>query len=332
MRVCIVNEAEPICLQTKFHYEYSLIFTIIGANSIMITNNVLVTGAAGFIGSKLVSLFKKNGYTVFGWDRTNAENIDTIDMLDETAIITTLKEIRPNIIVHCAGSADVGRSVQYPETDYTGNVTITHNLLFALHKLHMNNTRMVFLSSAGVYGNPVALPITEDMPVNPLSPYALHKVMCEDMCHYFKNNYGMDIKIARIFSAYGAGLRKQIFWDMHLKAAKTGQLEMFGTGDESRDYIHVNDVVQSLYLLATENSDFVIFNVANGEEITIRQATEYFAECAGISKDKISFNGFAREGDPINWRADNSRIKEIGYKKSVEMLVGLQDYVNWVKR
>lgn len=295
------------------------------------SESVLITGAAGFIGTKMLNLFMERGYTVYGWDRINMELVDSIDMLDEAAVISVLEKIKPDIVVHCAGSADVGKSVQYPETDYAGNVTITHNLLFALHKLHMEHVRVVFLSSAGVYGNPISLPITEDMPVNPLSPYALHKVMCEDICRYFRRNYGMKIKVARIFSAYGAGLRKQIFWDMHKKAAQTGKLEMFGTGNESRDYIHVNDVIQSLYLLAVTESDELIFNVANGEETTIRQATEWFAECAGISKDKISFNGHVREGDPINWRADISRIKKLGYKKSIEMLDGLQEYVNWVK-
>lgn len=296
----------------------------------MIANSVLITGAAGFIGVKLVSLFKERGYNVFGWDRTIAENVDTIDMLDEKAIITALQEIFPSIVIHCAGSADVGKSVQYPEMDYAGNVTITHNLLFALHKLKMEKTRVVFLSSAGVYGNPTSLPITEDMQVNPLSPYALHKVMCEDMCRYFKNNYGMDIKIARIFSAYGAGLRKQIFWDMHKKVKETGRLEMFGTGNESRDYIHVDDVVYALYLLATTNSKDMIFNVANGEEITIRQATEWFADCAGIERDKIIFNKCVREGDPLNWKANISGIKKLGYKKSIDMVDGLQKYVEWL--
>lgn len=194
---------------------------------------VLITGAAGFIGAKMMELFTARGFTAFGWDRINTENIESIDMLDEASVIAVLERIKPNIVVHCAGSADVGKSVQYPETDYAGNVTITHNLLFALHKLNMKSIRVVFLSSAGVYGNPISLPITEDMPVNPLSPYALHKVMCEDMCRYFNRNYNMDIKVARIFSAYGAGLRKQIFWDMHMKAEKTGKLEMFGTGNES---------------------------------------------------------------------------------------------------
>lgn len=297
---------------------------------------VLITGASGFIGSKLLEKFKHEGYDITGWDRidTNIYGVAVVNvqMNNKDSIVDALRKFNPDIIIHCAGSADVGKSVANPEMDYDGNVTLTHNLLFAMHKCGLEKKRFVFLSSAGVYGNPISLPITEDMPVKPLSPYALHKVMCEDMCCYFKNNYGADIKIARIFSAYGAGLKKQIFWDMHNKVVNTGKLDMFGTGNESRDYIHVTDVVQALFLLATTDSDEMIFNVANGEEITIRQVTQWFAEIANIDKEKISFNGYAREGDPINWRADNSKIKKLGYKKSVEMIEGLQDYIEWVRR
>lgn len=89
---------------------------------------VLITGAAGFIGAKMMELFTARGFTAFGWDRINTENIESIDMLDEASVIAVLERIKPNIVVHCAGSADVGKSVQYPETDYAGNVTITHNL------------------------------------------------------------------------------------------------------------------------------------------------------------------------------------------------------------
>lgn len=293
---------------------------------------VLITGAGGFIGAKMLQTFQSKGYSVCGWDRMNQEKVQCVDMLDAAAVMDGLQRVKPDIVVHAAGSADVGKSVQEPDMDFCGNVAITHNLLFGLHKLHMEGTRVVFLSSAGVYGNPSSLPITEDMPVNPLSPYALHKVMCEDMCRYFKKNYGMDVKVARIFSAYGAGLKKQIFWDMHCKAESTGRLEMFGTGNESRDYIHVDDVAQALYLLATTESKDVIFNVANGEEVTIRQVTEWFAESIGIKKERIFFNGLTREGDPINWRADNTKIKKLGYRKSVDMKEGLYKYVVWARR
>lgn len=293
---------------------------------------VLITGASGFIGYRTGIAFQERGYDVVGWDRSKINNgfpIIMVDLSDENEISRQLDSFRPDIIIHCAGSADVGKSVSNPIQDYHGNVTITHNLLFALHKLELEKTRFVFLSSAGVYGNPVSLPITEEMPLNPLSPYALHKVMCEEVCKYFANNYKMNVKVARIFSAYGAGLRKQIFWDMYQKQKGTGRLDMFGTGNESRDYIHVDDVVQSLLLLATSESNHIIFNVANGEEVTIREATEMFADAAGIGRENIVFNGIVREGDPLNWKADISRIRELGFQKTVEMKKSIVDYVKW---
>lgn len=296
---------------------------------------VIITGASGFIGSKLLEKFQNEGYDVTAWDRrdtnTNGVVVKSVDMNAKNTIVNALQNCNPDIIIHCAGSADVGKSVANPEMDYEGNVTLTHNLLFAMHKCGLEKKRFVFLSSAGVYGNPLSLPITEDMPLNPLSPYAVHKVMCEDLCKYFINNYGADIKIARIFSAYGAGLRKQIFWDMHNKVINTGRLDMFGTGNESRDYIHINDVVKSIYLLATKDSEFNVFNVANGEETTIRSVTEYFAKYNLISNEKIHFNGVVREGDPLNWKADIQRISSLGYEKSVSIEDGIKDYAEWCK-
>lgn len=288
---------------------------------------VLVTGATGFIGNKIYNLFKDRGFTVYGCDLCERGEIFALDMINEVALTEVLNKIKPQIIIHCAGSADVGLSVKNPEKDFIGNAKLTHNLLFSLHKLNKTNLRLVFLSSAGVYGNPFRLPITEDMPLHPMSPYALHKTMCEDICRYFKFNYAMDIKVARIFSAYGAGLKKQIFWDMHNKAINTGRLDMFGTGNESRDYIHVQDVIQAIFLIATQESKDFIFNVANGEEVTIRRATETFARFTGITN--ISFNGVEREGDPLNWRADISKLKALGYKKSISFEDGIRDYIEW---
>ena len=293
---------------------------------------VLVTGAAGFIGHKMAQKFRADQHDVLGWDVVNPTGnpgIQIVDMFDLTEIIEGLKSFAPDIVIHCAGSADVNKSVKNPEADFRGNVVITHNLLFGLQKAGMTGVRLVFLSSAGVYGNPQTFPITEETPLNPLSPYAIHKEMCEDLCRFFAKHYGMPVRVARIFSAYGAGLRKQIFWDMYCKFRLTGRLEMFGTGNESRDYIHVEDVVQALQLLALADTDEIVFNVANGEEITIRNATEMFAAGIGADPNVISFSGTVREGDPLNWRADISKIQKLGYRKTKDLQQGLNDYCQW---
>ena len=292
---------------------------------------ILITGAAGFIGNRLLEYFMRKGNQVIGWDRVAiGEYIKVVDLMNETKVVEELKSFKPEIIVHCAGCADVHKSVLCPTDDYCGNVTITHNLLFAIHQAGIKKIRFVFLSSASVYGNPRILPITEDAELNPLSPYALHKVMCEDMCLFFIRNYGIDIKIARIFSAYGEGLRKQIFWDMYNKFIQTGKLDMFGSGNESRDYIHVDDVVQALYLLSISKTEENFFNVANGYEITIKEVSELFASSYNIDSSIIQFNGIIREGDPLNWKADITRIKKIGYKQNVEIGKGMARYCEWL--
>lgn len=297
--------------------------------------NVLVTGALGFIGRNVALYFYYKGYNVLGWDKKESKDViivNEVDMMNEKKIINNLVCFKPDVIIHCAGAADVGKSLIDPQTDYDGSVTITHKLLFAIQSINMYQVKMIYLSSAGVYGNPKKLPIDEKMKLNPLSPYAVHKIMCEELCMFFREHYKMDIKIARIFSAYGVGLKKQIFWDMLKKYKSTGRLDMFGTGNESRDFIHVDDVAQSLYLLVnSENRDF-IYNIANGEEITIKTVSELFADCMGFSKKLIYFNGVIREGDPLNWRADIERIKRLGYERSVNMVEAISEYIEWAER
>lgn len=295
---------------------------------------VLVTGSSGFIGSHLAHFFSTQGYEVYGCSR-HGQSMElwrtvTLDLLDLAAVVNVLQEIRPDIILHCAGVADVGRSVRQPDFDFAHNVRATHNVFFALHQLQATGIRVVFMSTAAVYGNPQTLPIKEEMPFNPLSPYALHKVMCEEICQYFAHNYQLDVKIARIFSAYGEGLRKQIFWDMHQKIQRTGRLDMLGSGQESRDYIYIDDLVRAIYLLATRDCAYNIYNVANGEETTIAQAVESFAVVCGLSRDKIRFTGQVQEGNPRNWCADISRLRELGYQRQVSYVDGLRRYRDWL--
>lgn len=294
---------------------------------------IIVTGAEGFIGASLVKYFRGKGDIVQAWNRREnekkSEDIFTVDLTDVDAIKTAIKTFQPDIVIHCAGSADVRKSVLNPYADFHNNVIITHSLFFALHQCDLKNCKIIFLSSAGVYGNPIQLPISESMQPNPISPYALHKQICENICWYFINNYGMNIKIARIFSVYGNGLQKQIFWDMYCKAIKTKKLELYGTGNESRDYIHVTDVARAIYLIVKyAPQDEVIYNIANGEEVTIASVAQIFAEDMNL-KGKVYFNGERREGDPINWCADISKLKNLGYKKTVNIEDGIRMYVRW---
>ena len=297
---------------------------------------ILVTGCNGFIGSHIVDFYLKKNYEVFGCghSETRIENkcrYYNVEMKNINLMEKILDEAQPEIVFHCAGSTNYAKSKERPFEDYEGNVTILHNLLFAMNKVGLQNTTFIFLSTASVYGNPNVLPVREIDELHPLIPYSLHKSISESICKYFFENHGFNIKIARIFSAYGEGLKKQIFWDMHRRYMDTGKLEMYGTGQESRDYIHIDDLVQALDLIAFKSSkDELFFNIANGQEIKIKTVVNLFARAANIDEKYISFSGKGKEGNPINWKADISKIKSLGYRQTVSFEDGIKRYVKWV--
>lgn len=294
--------------------------------------NVIITGANGFIGSHLLQKFNSEGYNATGWDIVADEqrNVQKVDLMYSGEIEKALNESKPDIIIHCAGNASVGSSFEDVKRDYDLNVSITHDLLFTMQKLGFTKTRFVFLSSASVYGNPEKLPIDESFSKNPISPYALHKSMCEDVCYYFINNYDFDIKIARIFSAYGSGLRKQVFWDMYQKYLTKGQIDMFGSGKESRDFIHIEDLENALFLISTKRFNEVVVNVGNNEEVYIEKIAHLFAENIDNDPPKVRFNGEVRQGDPNNWNADISLLKGLGYVQKVSIEEGIRRYCQWL--
>lgn len=295
---------------------------------------VLITGDKGFIGQHLTESYRKKKTQVLGWGHDgihiNGKEYIHADLMKPADAERILSEFSPKLILHCAGSADVNKSVSHPLLDLKNNYITTHNLLFAMKKLQMSECRFVLMSSAAVYGNPVRLPIGEKQEANPLSPYALHKKAAEDICLFMHRNYSLDTKILRIFSAYGPGLKKQFFWDMHRKARDTGKLNLWGSGEESRDYIYIDDLVYAIMLVA-EKAPYgeIIYNVANGEEVKIKEAAGAFARYSGFGQDKIHFAGRRREGDPINWKGDITKLLSLGYVREVGFEEGVKRYIEW---
>lgn len=286
-------------------------------------NRVLITGTNGFIGKHLYDKYIQDGKNVTGWGRRELNPIDA----------EWLATLHPDLIIHCAGSASVYKSILNPMQDYQDNVTLTYHLLEAVRAAKLCSSRVIFLSSAAVYGNPKKLPITEEAERSPLSPYALHKTMCEDICNFMIHNYGMNVKIARIFSAYGPGLHKQIFWDMYQKATKYGKLELFGTGNESRDFIYIDDLVSAIQLIANmPEEERSVINIANGVEVSIQKAAGLFAKEMEIDTDHIVFDQVERQGDPLNWKADISVLKKLGYQPTYDLQEGLHRYICSLRR
>ena len=289
---------------------------------------MVITGVNGFIGRHAKEYFEKE-YEITGLDLAanycgDRQPGDTMtyyqcNMSQESAEMAAIfTGVQPDVILHCAGSANVGASVVNPMADLDGNLHSLYQLLLAL-KSFEKRPQIIFLSSAGIYGNPRQLPVRESDAAAPMSPYGLHKHMAEELCEYYNRIHGYRIRSIRIFSAYGNGLRKQLLWDIYQKYQNTGRIELFGTGEETRDFIHVSDIVRAIELILAYDGPENVINVAN------------YAGKLGADADVVSFNGMVKEGDPRNWRADISLLKKLGYEKHMALSDGIEAYVEWAR-
>lgn len=301
-----------------------------------LVKSVLVTGAAGFLGRYVARHFAREGWRVVGIDERTPENAELGAgdyrqiLLPGQAFVELVCSAAPQVCVHCAGRAAVGLSLEDPAADYRGNTTMVFEVLDTLRR-HAPACRFVLLSSAAVYGNPASLPVAEEHAVAPLSPYGYHKRQAELLCEEFARLYQLPTVCARIFSAYGPGLRRQVMWDICHRALSLGQLSLRGTGAESRDFIHATDIARALHLLATvAPAAGEIYNVASGREVTIADlAAQLLA--ALPSKVQPAFDGMASPGNPLNWRADTTKIAKLGFTPSVPLQAGLVAVATWCR-
>jgi UDP-glucose 4-epimerase len=298
-------------------------------------DTVLVTGVAGFIGGYVARHFFGRGWRVAGLDVHPPDPSQGTVLaaffgmgLPSSDLARVVSEIRPDVCVHCAGPASVGFSMEDPVSDFRATVPVTFNLLDML-RLNAPACRFIFTSSAAVYGNPSTLPIDETAPPRPISPYGFHKLIGEQLAVEFNRVYGLATATVRIFSAYGIGLKRQVLWDICRKSSSGERLTLRGTGNESRDFINAHDVARAMWLLS-QNAPFggEAYNVASGKETTIREVQEILFE--GLDRTvPVEFDGSVVPGNPLNWRADMSRISALGFAPEIGLKQGALDYARW---
>jgi len=300
---------------------------------------ILVTGAGGFLGSHICNYFGQKGHSIAAIDRLsvptkmsdlypNLRNFYTMSLPDKT-FSSILKEFQPDLLIHCAGTASVPYSMQEPYNDFQQSAGVTAFILETLRK-QMTSCHFVFLSSAAVYGNPKTLPISEKFPCQPISPYGYHKYICEMLCQEYESIFGIKTSILRIFSAYGERLRKQVIYDLCRKfsAPSSNSVEVYGTGNETRDFIHAIDIAQAIdYIHKADASG--IFNVASGTQTLISEVAELI-KIHMNSKKEIIYSGALRPGDPLYWQADISRLSSLGFQPKISLNEGVHKYCQWV--
>jgi UDP-glucose 4-epimerase len=300
--------------------------------------SILVTGVGGFIGRALARHFTHIGFNVFGMDRINAENVPLADLagyaqmeLPSSRFSERLSNWRPDAILHCAGRASVPGAAEDPASDFHDGPELTFSLLSSLRTVKLDCAFVLF-SSAAVYGNPQHLPASETAPVVPISAYGFHKWQSEIICQEHANLWGMRTASVRIFSAYGPGLRRQVMWDIVYKALTQSAIRLQGTGQESRDFIHIQDIARGVNaVLDHAPMKGEIYNLASGREMKIKDLADLIHKQLDCSSS-IVFSGELPPGTPRNWRADMSLLKRFGFQTSIDLEKGIASFVDWAQR
>lgn len=301
----------------------------------MTKKTVLITGAAGFIGRHVARQFYDNSWHVIGLGRS-----DWLDWRDYGLVawhsaelsIDSLMEFagKPDVIVHCAGGGSVGLSVDNPAVDFDMTVRTTSMVLDFI-RVHSPSSRLVYPSSAAVYGQVNVLPIVEEAILNPLSPYGLHKQMAEALCKLYASQFGLSVAIVRLFSIYGIELRKQLLWDACRKLQQ-GECEFFGSGEEVRDWLHVEDVARLLFLAAQNAAPTCpIVNAGSGLGVSVKEILQHLNNQFGCELTP-KFSSKHKVGDPNAYIADISKVRMWNWVPEISWREGVSEYVDWYKK
>ena len=199
-------------------------------------------------------------------------------------------------------------------------------------RLTKSAARLVYPSSAGVYGAKNDAPISVRDSGNPISPYGYHKRIVEELLESYSRSYGIRVGIVRFFSIYGPGLTKQLLWDAgsRLRAARDGAAMFWGTGEETRDWIHADDAARLIMSVAHADASYLVVNGAAGERVTVRRTLELLKDALDVPA-QIEFNGVVRDGDPRFYHADITEAGALGWAPAIPLEQGIVAYANWLQ-
>lgn len=304
--------------------------------------NVLVTGGAGFIGSHLVEALVARGDAVTVFDDLRGGTIANLDAVigsihfeEGDLLATDMKALLASggfdTVFHLAGTAYVPPSVEDPIYDFRLVAEGTLKVCDAVRR-SSPSSKLIYTSSAAVYGDPESLPIAEDHRIAPVSPYGLHKYTAEQEVRLHAELYGLRTASARLFSVYGPRQRKQVIYDFARKiSADPSRVEAFGDGTQVRDFVYVGDVVRALLRIQSDAPmRGEVYNVATGRGISTGELMTLVARSLGADP-QVVWSGSIRAGDPDKWLASIERLRGIGYAPATELEVGVAATVAWAK-
>ncbi|MBN2491970.1 MAG: GDP-mannose 4,6-dehydratase [Planctomycetes bacterium] len=314
-------------------------------------STVLLTGAAGFIGFHVARRLLEAGYTVVGLDnfndfyapalkRRNAADLAALggdrfrmvegDLRDPAALAAFLPaENRPFDLVHLAAMAGVRPSFERPLLYQEVNVTGTFLLLEATRRRALGH--LVFGSSSSVYGASSRLPFREDDPVaDPLSPYAVTKLIGERIAHAYHACHGIPATCLRFFTVFGPRQRPEMAIHKFARDILAGRaIPFLGDGSSTRDYTYVDDIVDGVVAALASGSGYRVFNLGGGHRITLREMVDRLAAALGRAP-RLQYAP-PHPGDMTHTLADISWAEQaLGYRPSCSFEAGLERFAAWL--
>lgn len=294
----------------------------------------LITGAAGFLGSALANRLALEGHTVLGVDDLSTGDPKALnsavqftrgDVNDRPKLWTLMQGV--DCVYHLAARVIVPESVLYPREYNQVNVGGTVTLMEAMRDVGVR--RVVFISSGTVYGNQSIQPVKENAVPNPRTPYAVSKLAAEYYTKTIGALWGIETVCLRVFNAYGPGqhhppVHTPVIPNFLLQAWENGTIVIHGNGDQTRDYVYVDDVVNAMVAasVAPEVNTLTI-NVGSGSEVSVRELAKMVAEVTG-GKPEVVYNP-RNEGGLSRLCADLTLAREkLNYEPKTALLEGLK--------
>ncbi len=306
----------------------------------------LVTGAAGFIGSHLSEYLIEKGCEVVGIDsftdyyprsikESNIAGLKkhgSFEFVEASLIETNLAKLLEDVEAVFHQSAQAGVRASWGESFkiYTdNNILATQMLLEACKERPIK--KFVYASSSSVYGDTTDLPMRETSLPAPVSPYGVSKLAAEHLCRLYFKNFGVPTVSLRYFTVYGARQRPDMAFHRFFRWALEGKyIEVYGDGEQSRDFTHVSDIVNANWLAFEKASSGEVFNIGGGSRITLNEVIEIIKEMTHVNFE-VRYKD-VQKGDVRHTSADMTKARqELGYNPMVSVKEGLKTEYEWVK-
>ena len=287
----------------------------------------VITGAGGLIGRELIDLLLKKGVEITAIDKdpTPVPGVEWIvrDLSSPSGLEQLLDA--DTTIYHLAASADVRKSVSDPRNDFNNTLCAFFEVLEAART---TGARVIFPSTASVFDPRAPLPLSESSAKAPSSPYAAAKLAGEAYCAAYHHAYGVDARIARMFSVYGPRMTRLAIHDIIRKLElDPSRVEILGDGLQVRDYLHVRDAARGLEIVATHGAPGADYNLASGIPVTLMELTRRIARLMQCEDVRIETTGQSFTGDTPRWYASISRIRGIGFAPEIMLEAGLAETI-----